>query len=807
MKIPKTTLFFVLIPFATFAVAMLYLEMGPELGSPGQQALSGEVGSHPPRSKTTVLAVPHRFGEVIRPLLPEKPAPKGASIPAEEHSDRSRTIQAMAISPRPVELKGQKASRRPRQPEREIPSPQPYSPDLSISPSELSKLDVPSVCTDQLPGLDFEVHEKTLLAIQNAINGGQLQSAPPPGHRSPLGGADGPRSSHPGSTSTGAATSLESMVTPSSKLNRSPNAPRPDELSPSWNPHGAPIRTASSAYLKAAANADLDPHQEVFSRGAFPSATECKACHEQIYREWSVSGHAYAAISPMYQKFEQRINDLTQGTVGYFCMRCHAPVATTMEQRRDQAIYDGPRVFREGVTCVACHRVVQAHSKDNGERRIEPGDLSQPIVGSGNGIGIEKAKKYADFYNVKTDPQDPSSKALIHRRSIQFDQLSKSTFCVSCHQVAVQPGIALEVVWNQYRASPAYREGTSCQDCHMGRVPGLNEGYSIGPAAVFGGKAVNPDRKHSNHQFYGPGYSIAHPGIFPQNPDADKWTVSQWLEFDWRGGWGTEAFENALENGEVFASFPEVWGNVDDRMDARDIVDVNQKLLGYKTDLRRQVMENGAKLEGPYFNQEPVSGRPLSFFYNVKNISKGHNMPSGSLGAQPQLWLNVVLIGPQGNRIWESGYLDSCGDLADRHSADVLEHRIAHDKQLFNLQTKFLTTNVKGTDREMYLPVPFDFDQLAFFRPDTRPNTVMNHPPFIRMEAHSIPATGHRKAKYSIPRSVMSEPGPYRLTVRMRSRAEPIYFMKDVRATPEMIRSMNEGILDLHAYSKEFFVR
>ncbi|MDG2469251.1 MAG: hypothetical protein P8M80_08245 [Pirellulaceae bacterium] len=104
MKIPKTTLFFVLIPFATVTAAMLYLEMGPELGSRGQQALSGEVGSHPPRSKTTVLAVPHRFGEVIGPLLPEKPAPKGASIPAEEHSDRSRTIQAMAISPRPVEL-------------------------------------------------------------------------------------------------------------------------------------------------------------------------------------------------------------------------------------------------------------------------------------------------------------------------------------------------------------------------------------------------------------------------------------------------------------------------------------------------------------------------------------------------------------------------------------------------------------------------------------------------------------------------------------------------------------------------------
>ena len=670
-----------------------------------------------------------------------------------------------------------------------------------FSKSELDDLDIPQICTTDLPGLDFEDHRQSLTEIRELIRERKLKA-----HN---------RDGQPFSTSNPVIRSESSAAPKNRSENQLSELVRDRNLKPaSWNasvassnPHRNATGKPNAAYLAAAANPNIDPHAEAFSRTAFPSANECKTCHEQIYREWSVSGHAYAAVSPMFHKFEQRINDLSQGTIGYFCMRCHAPVATTMELRRDQPIWDGPRVFREGVTCVACHRVVQAHGKDNGERRMEPGPLEAPIVASSDGTGVELAKKHKDYFKVKTDPQNKKPGHLIHRRVIQFDQLSKSTFCVSCHQVAVEPGIALEVVWNQYRASPAYRQGITCQDCHMGRVPGMAEGYSVGPVAIIDGKQVSPDRKHSNHQFYGPGYSIAHPGVFPQNPDADKWTFNEWLQFDWRSGWGTEAFEEALQKGQTYGYFPPVWSEPDDRMDAREIIDANLKLLAYKRDLRRQVMENGAKIEGPYFAREPRRGESLKFHYVVRNINTGHNMPSGSLGAQPQLWLNVVLIGPRGNRLWESGYLDSVGDLADQHSADVLARRVPLDTQLFNLQTKFLTTNVKGTDREMYLPINVDFDQLPFIRPDPRPNTVMNHPPFIRMEAHSIAATGSRKAKYKIPAHLFTEPGCYRLSVRMRSRAEPIYFMKFVNATPEMIRSMNEGILDVHTFSKIFFVR
>jgi len=41
----------------------------------------------------------------------------------------------------------------------------------------------------------------------------------------------------------------------------------------------------------------------------------------------------------------------------------------------------------------------------------------------------------------------------------------------------------------------------------------------------------------------------------------------------------------------------------------------------------------------------------------------------------------------------------------------------------------------------------------------------------------------------------------------MRSRAEPIYFMKFVKATREMEQAMNEWMLDIHPYSVAFEVR
>jgi hypothetical protein len=679
----------------------------------------------------------------------------------------------------------------------------PSSPELT-SEDQVILANLPPICTSDLPGssLNQQNHGLTLAIIDFALAAAEEEksqsihfannpSNEPRRNETISFSAISPLSENSGTSQNAQVSYLQEFAA--------------DPVA-SFNPHAS----ASETSLPKRNPDDPDPHFQLYSRNPFPSATECAQCHQQIYEEWASSSHAYSSISPMFHAFEETINRLSQGTIGYFCLRCHAPVATTMGLRRDQPIWDGPRVFREGVTCVVCHRVKSIYTKANGERRIEPGDIYDPVYGSGTGEGVEIANKYAQFFKFKTNPIDPALGQPIHNAAIQFEEIKESTFCMSCHHVQVKPGIKLEVVWDQYRASPAYRDGISCQDCHMGKVPGVAAGYSVGPAAVFEGRAVNPERRHSNHVFYGPGYSIAHPGLFPHDVKADRWNINQWLEFDWRAGWGTDEFEENVAKGVAKGAsqvyFPPVWRNVDDRYDAREIVDRNLKKLNAKKDLRRQVLENGSKLDGPFFTKPPQVNQKLNFYYCLTSLNSGHNMPSGSLGAQPQIWMNVVLIDPAGNRIWESGYLDSNGDLADRHSADVLARKIPFDQQLMNLQTRFLTTNVKGTDREMYIPFNVDIDQLPFLRPAPQPVSVLNHPPFIRMEAHSIPPLGARNVKYSIPADLMCTPGTYRLSVRLRSRAEPIYFMKFCNATPEMIRSMNEWIADFHVQSALFEV-
>ena len=82
-------------------------------------------------------------------------------------------------------------------------------------------------------------------------------------------------------------------------------------------------------------------------------------------------------------------------------------------------------------------------------------------------------------------------------------------------------GFRLEEAFSEYRMSPAAAKGTTCQDCHMGKVQGIPSGYEHGPAAVIGGKETEP-RKLTSHLFAGPDYSVIHPGLFPFNVEAQE---------------------------------------------------------------------------------------------------------------------------------------------------------------------------------------------------------------------------------------------------------------------------------------------
>ena len=58
-----------------------------------------------------------------------------------------------------------------------------------------------------------------------------------------------------------------------------------------------------------------------------------------------------------------------------------------------------------------------------------------------------------------------------------------------------------------------------------------------------------------------------------------------------------------------------------------------------------------------------------------------------------------------------------------------------------------------------------------------------------------------------MPGTLIKKSGKYRLAFRMRSRAEPIYFMRFVRSTKEMEQSMNERIMNFHDFAVEVDVK
>ena len=90
----------------------------------------------------------------------------------------------------------------------------------------------------------------------------------------------------------------------------------------------------------------------------------------------------------------------------------------------------------------------------------------------------------------------------------------------------------------------------------MGKEPGVVSGYREEAAAQIGDYKTKP-RKRTDHMFIGPDYSIIHPGIFPHNDDAAEFaTISDWIQFDWKKGWGTDEFEDNIDDD---YKFPDRW--------------------------------------------------------------------------------------------------------------------------------------------------------------------------------------------------------------------------------------------------------
>ncbi|MGR9106826.1 MAG: multiheme c-type cytochrome, partial [Gammaproteobacteria bacterium] len=122
-------------------------------------------------------------------------------------------------------------------------------------------------------------------------------------------------------------------------------------------------------------------HEELLLDNRFPSAAECRKCHEDHYREWSVSPHAYAQLSPVFNSMSATLVQRTNGTQGDFCIRCHTPVGMILEEPVFLANSKRHPTSREGITCIVCHRVNEDYGRISSRIEIVEGSIFDKVYG------------------------------------------------------------------------------------------------------------------------------------------------------------------------------------------------------------------------------------------------------------------------------------------------------------------------------------------------------------------------------------------------------------------------------------------
>lgn len=468
----------------------------------------------------------------------------------------------------------------------------------------------------------------------------------------------------------------------------------------------------------------------------FPSAKECKVCHPRQYGQWSRSMHHYAQHSPIFEAFNLTLQERTGGTLGTFCSRCHTPLGTALGENGLHRNIHRSRLSMEGVSCVVCHRMKQPYYKSNSRDAIEPGALLEGcMVGPFESSVSAKVKSHG---------------------SVEQPYLKTSQFCGGCHDVTSPTGVRLEEAFSEWQNSPAARQGITCQQCHMGPVQGIptpEDHRPLGRAAVVPGvaKELIPLRRLSDHTFAGPDYSLLPDSEFPHKLD---------------------------------------WMAETDYTQAHRLTPYQQKTLlelrrGNRRDLqiaeakRYELLKNAAEISVCC----PPTARPgekIDIGVVVQSKFSGHSFPTG-FTAERQAWVRVTLRDPTGAIVFQSGDLDSNGDLRDSHSHEVQRKLVPADKHLLNFQNKFVALTQRGTERTVILSVNRHLTPLNFVRPATGISASFGRPQTFRIAKGSLPPLGTVQRSYQV--VTPTAPGPYTLDVRLNFRHLPPVLLDEIGAS------------------------
>lgn len=190
---------------------------------------------------------------------------------------------------------------------------------------------------------------------------------------------------------------------------------------------------------------------DVYSVERLQDPNTCKDCHATHYTQWSGSMHAYASDDPVFVAMNRRGNRETNGALGAFCLKCHAPMAVENGTITDANAgeFDPATLApaERGITCYFCHNVEKVVSDHN------------------NGLVL------ANDQTMRGGAKSPSDSPAHHSKydTLIRSNTNESELCGSCHDVTLPNGVALERSFAEWKESVFSKPDVhlTCGNCHM----------------------------------------------------------------------------------------------------------------------------------------------------------------------------------------------------------------------------------------------------------------------------------------------------------------------------------------------------
>jgi Cytochrome c554 and c-prime len=229
----------------------------------------------------------------------------------------------------------------------------------------------------------------------------------------------------------------------------------------------------------------------------------CQTCHPQQFSDWSGSMHAYSSVDPVFVAMNTRAQRETNGALGTFCVKCHAPVAVAQGLTQDGLNLATLPATAKGVTCFFCHSASGLGSDhDNNPIQIATdgslfGPFGDPVAGT----------PHKGIYSPLFDLSRPESAAA----------------CGGCHDIVNKHDAPVErtyVEWGKTLFSDP-TAGQTCVRCHMSQTTGPASTMSAGKTRSLGSHAL-------------PGVDVALTADFPE-ADTQHALVQQFLDSTLQG--------------------------------------------------------------------------------------------------------------------------------------------------------------------------------------------------------------------------------------------------------------------------------